>query len=124
VLAVSGGTVCLLTVALIAFLLLPAIGDVSGKSLGYSVTREAEGSVAAGLDACDRNTGDVWRCEVTGDYGSSTVRYRVTMRGSRCWEGVKLSQFREAQPLESRPSGCVKLRDQVRVVDRLLSPAD
>jgi len=122
---VALGVAAGVAVAVVAFLFVPAIGGVSGKALDYSVIREADGSYVLGVDACQRKDDEVWKCGVVDQQGSTTVSYRVTMSGSRCWRAEKISRFREdGPPLEPRPSGCVKLRDQLRLFDRALGLLD
>jgi hypothetical protein len=120
------GVLGVLVLAVLALLFLPAIGGVSAKALNYSVAREADGSVTPGFESCRRHKKEgPWTCAVLDRQGSDTVAYRVRMTGSRCWRGRKISRFTEdGPPLEHRPTGCVKFRDQLRLVARATSSLD
>jgi hypothetical protein len=115
--------VAILVLAVLAYAFLPAVGDVSGKALDASVTREVGGSKWSDLNYPCRHRGEhAWTCEVSERQGSGAVSYRVTMPGSRCWRATKLSSGgEEGPPLEKRPTGCVKLRDQIRPIQRVVS---
>jgi hypothetical protein len=107
-------------VALVAaFFFLPALGRVSPEALQYSVTRESGGTfLFFGSDQCRRRRRGVWRCHVTGPGGSGADVYRVTMRERTCWSARKVHAG-AAIPLPARVSGCVGVRDQLRVVARM-----
>jgi hypothetical protein len=102
----------------VAFLTLPAIGSVSRQALAYSVTRHAGGSLLAGGRTCRRVPGG-YRCLIPDSQGSGAATYRVRLSGRRCWRAQKVSAEQEG-PLPRRLSACAGLRDQARLVDRLL----
>jgi hypothetical protein len=107
--------------AIAAYLWLPAVGAVSPKALDYSVAREAGGTPLLGTEPCRRRPGRAWRCSVYDTSGSGRAAYRVEMTGSRCWQARKdEGSSGEEQPLPRSVSGCVGIRDQLRIVERLL----
>ena len=124
----TAATGAALAIALpIAVLTLPAIGSVSSRALSYSLTREAGGDLwSTDLYGCERRPGAVFRCEVGAQGGSGSATYRLHTRGRRCWDAVNTSpgSYEEGTPLASRLMGCAKLRDQVRLLERLLTPLD
>jgi hypothetical protein len=106
-----------------AFFLLPAIGSPSGDALQYSLTRNAGGSlVLGGVYDCERRSSAIQVCDISDAHNSGKGRYRVRMDGRRCYHARKFSPdaWEEGPPhLEHRVSGCVKWRDQLRLMDRL-----
>ena len=109
----------------IAVLTLPAIGSVSSHALTYSLTREAEGDLlSTDLYRCEPRSGAVFRCEVgETEGGSGSATYRLQTRGRRCWNAIKTSpdSYEDFTPMAHRLAGCASLRDQVRLVERLLT---
>ena len=95
----------------VAYLYAPAIGDVSGKALQRSVTRELDGAGTGGPQACRRLREGRWRCSVQRFQGDSgPPSYSVRMRDRRCWTATLRTGDNE--PLPRRATGCVNLRDQ------------
>lgn len=110
--------VTLVAVALVAtgvYFFVPATGFSSG-TLHSSVAREADrGTWPTG---CERHAKGGWSCWVTTN-GSDEIIYRVEMDGSRCWHGRRVWGG-GADPPPKELDGCIKLRDQIRLFDRLL----
>jgi hypothetical protein len=105
----------LLAALVVAYLFVPAIGDVSGKAVQRSVVSELEGTRVGGPSACRRIRAGRWRCLVQAYQGdSSPPSYSVRMRGRSCWTATLRSGDRA--PLPRRASGCVRLRDQLPTV--------
>ena len=123
VLGFTAAGIASLVLLAVSFLWLPAIGSPSSRALQYSLTRNAGGSLllGGGLYDCRRRPSAVWICEVPDISNSGTARYRVLMHGRRCWHARKVSpdKWEEGPPLERHVSGCVKWRDQVRLMDRV-----
>ena len=102
----------------VAYLTLPAFGSVSQEALLWSVAEDS-GSDGWSSLFCERRRGGYSECHIaipTSD--SETAVYRVRRVGRRCWRAV----LRDGPGLglELRPHGCVKLRDQVRLLSRVL----
>ena len=101
----------------LAFLYLPAIGSFSPKALNYSVTKKAGGSVLTTTSPCRRARKRVYRCSVSDSGGSGGATYVVTLVG-RCWKAHRDGGGFEGQ-LKRHAKGCVRWRDQLRLVDRI-----
>jgi hypothetical protein len=103
----------LIAVLVVAYLYAPAIGNVSGKAVQRSVTGELDGTGGTGAPkACRRIREGRWRCSVQRFQGdSSPPSYSVRMRDRRCWTATLRAGDNE--PLASRATGCVNLRDQL-----------
>jgi hypothetical protein len=114
------GAVALATLAA-AFLWLPAVGSPSGGALQHSVTRHVGGSLLfSDIFDCHARSSSISRCDISDASGSGVATYRVRTEG-RCWEAVKVSSHtqEEGRPfLKQRDSGCVRWRDQVRLITR------
>ena len=109
--------------ALLGYLFLPAIGPFSGRTLSYSVHREAGGSTALEVARCRERGASRWDCPVWDAGGSATYRYRVEMRDRSCWRARKTQPGdSESPPLRVRVAGCVDLSDQLRPLHRLFEP--
>jgi hypothetical protein len=121
VLAFTGATTLSLVLLILAFFLLPAIGSPSGDALQYSLTRNAGGSLLfSGVYDCEQRSPSIRVCDVSDAHSSDKGRYRVRMDGRRCYHARKISPdaWEEGPPyLEHRVSGCVKWRDQLRLMD-------
>jgi hypothetical protein len=105
------GALVLLAAALAGYLAVR--GRVTEKSLAYSVARK--GGEVTLLEPCRRRRDDAWRCSVSDDGGSSSTAYSVRVDG-RCWH----ARAQASAESPRRLSGCVGLRDQIRLFDRLL----
>ena len=111
-----------LVLLLAAFLFLPAIGAPSDEALAYSLTQEAGGSVLLGVSGCQERPAGVQICNVSDTSNSGSGRYRVRMDGGRCYHARKTSpdSWEEGGPhLKREVNGCVRWRDQVRIMDRI-----
>ena len=62
-----------------------------------------------------------WRLamRIPDDQYSGLAVYRVTFDG-RCWNARKTISNEEGTPLRRQSAGCVKLREQLRPIQRLL----
>ena len=85
---------------------------VDARSLGYSVS-SAAGSVLA--ERCRAGDGR-WRCGVTDGSGGTT--YAVVVDG-HCWRARRVARNGGERRFPRRLSGCVGIRDQVRLLNRL-----
>jgi hypothetical protein len=120
--ATIAGTVVLL-VAAVAYLFFPAIGTPSRRALHYSLANEAGGTTLfEDIYKCRHEQREFWRCDVADPSGSGVATYRLRMDGRRCWHARKLTPDspEEAPALGHQPSSCVKLHDQIRLLNRLL----
>jgi hypothetical protein len=109
----------------VAYLLYDRVpGYVNGKSLGYSVAKEAGGLTylgSADLPLCRRLAAQrQWRCSMDDPSGSSITTYRVTQRDGSCWDGELTGPGRgDGITWDPQISGCVKIGDNVRLLARL-----
>src|SRR4051794_33501652 len=107
----AGAVVIFLVVAYLLYDRVP--GYVNGKSLGYSVAKEAGGLTylgSADLPRCRRSAApQQWRCSMDDPSGSSITTYRVTQRDGSCWDG-ELTGPRRGDGIvwDRQISGCVK----------------
>jgi hypothetical protein len=116
VIVVLGTAAVLLVVAALVYFFVPAT-SFSPEALGYSVTRETGGhGPFEGSRPCEPDGKDRWRCEVWSMVRSGYVNYRVEMEASRCWHGRRAAPGRG---LPREVSGCLKVRDQLRLWDRV-----
>ena len=97
----------------------PAVGRVSPKALASSVTAHVGGSSVLGVGPCRRSGRGVRLCPVF-DGSSSDATYRVELRGYHCWWAAEVAGQTTEIPLAQRGSGCVKVADQIRLLERLL----
>jgi len=111
-------TAAVLLVTTLAFLFLPSVGNISAPALSYSVTRELDAAVVFSSHGCRRTKAGHLRCYVEDDGGSGTVPYRVTM-GGRCWDAKRLPGYKGGEGSREHGAGCVRLRDQLRIGERL-----
>lgn len=105
-----------LVVAVVGYLYLPAIGHPSGETLNFALSKQI-GSRTNTPGPCERISGATWRCEVWDSEESGTVAYTLVMSGRRCWTARQVpgsAYAAEGEPLATRASGCVRLRDQLR----------
>ena len=100
-----------------AYLWLPLVGSASPKALSWSVTRTVGGSFFANTPCTERRRG-IWSCDVTDTAESGSWLYRVRTRGP-CWEARVTAGGGEGRPLPRQARGCVRLRDQARLTNRL-----
>lgn len=120
---------CLIA-ALVLCVLIPPLayfvspGVVTSKSLAYSVTMDVDGSVPADPRCSRAEQAGEWRCytprydsEVSGIFGAT---YRVEVNWIGCWEATRI-RGRAKDAFPDRAEGCVKLKDNVRFLDRLLN---
>jgi hypothetical protein len=100
------------------YLLAPAVGDISGRALQSSLVDEIE-VYANGTDPqpCFRQ-GELWECE-TENHDSGVASWHVAREG-RCWRATLIGDPRHALAPPAA-EGCVRLRDQLRLGERLLS---
>lgn len=113
---------CVLVLPALAYVYVPAFGPPSGNALNHSIAREVGGSVPTlGDERCLRDGEAAWNCGVYDSQASGTVWYRVAVIEG-CWRAQKRKGqgFEEGPPLKRRASGCVKARDQLRLVQRLV----
>jgi hypothetical protein len=104
-------------VATLALAYLPSVGRPSAKAIETSVFDEI-GGIDLGSDGCRTvRPRRVWRCDVFDTDTSVMVRYRVEMRGKRCWRARRTGYGRV---LPRSAEGCVRLGDQVRPLHRLV----
>ena len=99
---------------------MPALGPVSGKALASSVTAHVGGSEEIDVEACRRLGPGVRRCPIYDAASSGEAIYRVELRGYHCWRATRVRQQGVEVPLAAHATGCVKLADQLRLVERLL----
>ena len=104
---------------MLAYYLAPA-PTLSGTSLAHSLTRAADGDKLGALIPCERHD-ELWRCTIGHANGSDLADYRVDMHSSRCWRARLVLRHDEIEPMPARLEGCVRLRDQVRPLNRLLN---
>lgn len=107
-------------VAALAYLFAPAT-SFSAAALGHSVAGEASDNRDFESSPCSRRRAGGWACEARDPAASASVTYRVEMDDSRCWHGRRTSpgHDEDGKPLPRRISGCLKLRDQLRLWERL-----
>ena len=102
-------------VAALIYFFVPAT-SFSPEALGYSVVGETGGHNIFESQPCERAAKDGWTCQVWSNVRSGEVNYRVEMDGSRCWHGRRTDA---APDLPREVSGCLKVRDQLRLWDRV-----
>jgi hypothetical protein len=107
----------LLAILIAAYIFVPAIGTVSAQALHHSVSGVVGGSYAAGPRSCHAPHGTTHRCDVLAASGSYPTRYTVRLDG-RCWTARRSATDHS---LPARAHGCVKLRDQLRLLDRVIN---
>ena len=103
----------LLVGAFVAFVYWPALWPVSPKALHYSLARATGSASVLDDEGCDPH-GRAWSCVIYDSEGSGTAPYVLEMRGRRCWSATKVGRAEEGD-LPQRVSGCVGLRDRVRL---------
>jgi hypothetical protein len=110
------GAVVILLLAMGLVTARPApITGVGGQALQHSV-----GGPDLGLanGPCQRRGKGDWLCRAYDSQASSTLPYRVKVRGSGCWTGTLIGPAdRESA---KRVSGCVTIWDQIRPLDGIL----
>jgi hypothetical protein len=123
VLATTAVASFLLVIGALAYFFLPAIGTPSARALQYSLASEVGGDTDLGdVWKCKRRQGTLWVCDVGDSQGSGAATYRLRTEDRRCWQARKLTpdSQEEGPALERRSSACVKLHDQVRLLERFL----
>lgn len=120
VIIVLGSFVALPVLAVLVVLFVPAT-SFSPEALGYSVGGETSGNGILESMPCERHVKSGWSCNVWNQGGSGTVNYRVEMEGSRCWHGRRTTPGHDGDGnlLPREVSGCLKIRDQLRLADRI-----
>ena len=93
------------------YLLVPLVGDLSGKSLAHSVARETESKGELKKATCRKQARKRFACRVPAGKGKPAVKYRVSMQDRRCWIARPSSRGSGKR----RKKGCVGVRDQLRV---------
>jgi len=93
------------------YLLVPLVGDLSGKSLAHSVARETETKGKLEKASCRKQGKKRFTCRVPAGKGKPAVKYRVQMEDRRCWKARRGS----GGSGKRRKKGCVGLRDQLRL---------
>jgi len=103
----------ILAVAVAAvYLLVPLVGDLSGKSLAHSVARETDTKGELKKASCRKQARKRrFACRVPAGKGKPAVKYRVQMEDRRCWTARRGS----GGSGKRRKKGCVGLRDQLRL---------
>jgi len=102
----------ILAVAVAAvYLLVPLVGDLSGKSLAHSVARETDTKGELNKASCRKQAKKRFACRVPAGKGKPAVKYRVRMEDRRCWTARRGS----GGSGKRRKKGCVGLRDQLRL---------
>ena len=103
----------ILAVAVAAvYLLVPLVGDLSGKSLAHSVARETDTKGELKKASCRKQARKRrFACRVPAGKGKPAVKYRVQMEDRRCWTARRGS----GGSGKRRRKGCVGLRDQLRL---------
>ena len=112
--------VVLIVLGVVAYQLLPAVGGVSAEALDQSVIEESGGAVALDERTCRRARGRTWLCDIgitAGNSGSTT--YRVTKRSRRCWRARRVGGESDGHTPPRSLVGCVGLRHQGRLQERL-----
>jgi hypothetical protein len=110
-----------IALAVVAFLYLPAVGHPSGSTLNYSLSREVGTTEPAG--ACHRASSDTWLCKIWDSEESGTVTYTLVTRGRRCWTARQVRATAggaEGESLATEAAACVRARDQLRPLWRLI----
>ncbi len=93
------------------YLLVPLVGDLSGKSLAHSVARETDTKGQLKKASCRKQAGKRFACRVPAGKGKPAVKYRVKMEDRRCWTARR----GPGGSGKRRKKGCVGLRDQLRL---------
>lgn len=101
----------LVVTAAAVYLLVPLVGDLSGKSLAHSVARETETKGKLEKASCRKQGKQRFACRVPAGKGKPAVKYRVRMEDRRCWTARRGS----GGSGKRRKKGCVGLRDQLRL---------
>lgn len=112
--AAAVGSILLSMVVLGLFAAYPSpILGVDGRSLEYSVGR------ASILDSkpCRKKGDGMWTCLRWDSGGSSALTYRVKVDSLGCWTAERLGTSSEGS--RRALSGCITIRDHIRLFDRL-----
>jgi hypothetical protein len=110
----------ILVIALVAaYLLVPAIGNASGKTLHRGVASGVGGTSDHGSRTCSKRGTVTWRCRVYAKSGTAPATYSVRMRDRRCWSARLTRGQIGGKPLAQKASGCLHLRDQLPTVSSL-----
>ena len=95
---------------------LPA--EVTADSLGYSLHREADSPRGSSAE-CRARGAHEWRCRAVPSSGGERPIYRVSIGEGTCWTARIVDGGGGATPMPRRLEGCVRVRDQVRLFERL-----
>lgn len=100
----------ILAVTVVAvYLLVPLVGDLSGKSLAHSVARETDSKGEFKKASCRKQAKKRFTCRVPAGKGKPALSYRVVMKDRRCWKAKPSGSGKR------RRKGCVGVRDQLRL---------
>src|SRR4051794_5111830 len=113
---IFGTLVGLPIIGVLIFFFAPAT-RFSPEALHNSVAREV-GRAMYGETGCNRHVKGGWSCSLYDLSGSGFEDYRVEMDGSRCWHGVHRASGGKGD-IPANLHGCLKVRDQIRLWDRL-----
>lgn len=105
-------------VFVLMWLFAPAVGPVSKEALYWSVAGDVGGTSLLGSRGCRLRRGTEWRCAILDGQGSGTADYVVWLDGD-CWRARRTSAESFEGQMAERASGCVKFRDQLRLLDRV-----
>jgi hypothetical protein len=115
-----GTAVALLAAAVVLALRPGMVLGVGEPELTYSLVRHAESSVIfPEVNRCGPPRAGVRTCEIVDAGGSGSATWRLRERDHGCWEARRVGGGTET-PQPARASGCVTLRDYLRVGERLL----
>jgi hypothetical protein len=90
-------------------------GRVDAESLNHSVFRELDRGGSWDEKKCAEREQDLWFCPIGGRAKGGERRYRTVMDGN-CWE-ARLATGTERGALPARLEGCVKLEDNLRILE-------
>jgi hypothetical protein len=110
-------------IVVIAAIAYVRLAPVNASALAYSVAGEVGGSALTHHECRPRH--DTWLCSIDDPEGSGNASdYTVRLRGRRCWTATRTGGILNRR-LRGRASGCVGLRDRIRLVERLsdINPA-
>ena len=115
--------VLVIVLGVVAYQSLPAVGGVSAEALDHSVIEESGGGVALDERTCQWAGGRTWLCDIgITAGGSASTFYRVRKRSRRCWRARRAGGASEGRTPPRVIAGCVGLRHQGRLRERILGP--
>jgi len=108
------------TAAMLGYFTMPAVGTPSPRALSYSLSDRTGGALLLDSLPCARRPDGTSICEIYDSQGSGLIAYSVRLAG-RCWRARKVAgAYETGRPMPRRPAGCVSLRDQLRLAERLI----